>query len=259
MPDLPLYVVNLPGSEDRRAWMEQQAGAMGLTLRFFEAVNGYQPHPLFAKVAQAKRLARKGRPFRPGEMGCWASHYLLWQHCVDSGQPMVVLEDDVTLAPDLDAVLKAVAQAPHAVPYFRLNAANRPSRHWHSLGGFSVQRYWRSPLGAFAYYLTPAAAQRFLRHADEWVLPVDDYMDLAWLHGVECLGLKPGVVHAEEVFASVIRTEIRHKPRLGAAGMVTREAHRMWLSLRRFIHDLPARMRRDTAGPSLAERAGQTR
>lgn len=241
MSELPLYVVNLPGSTDRRASMDAQAAALGLSLTFFEAVNGRVRHPLFDHVNATKRQACKGRPFRPGEIGCWASHYLLWQRCVESGRPMIVLEDDVTLAPALLDVLGALPLLPEDVGYFRLHAADRPSMPWLRFGDCVLHRYWRSPQCTFGYYLAPAAAARFLRHADEWVVPVDDYMDLGWLHGVQCLGLKPGVM-SSGTFDSTIRGDASQKPSVGALGWLTREAYRAWFGLRRSFHNLPARL-----------------
>ena len=238
--ELPIYVINLPASADRRVSMERQAAALGLRFRFFEAVNGRQPHPLFGHVAEKKRLLRKGRPFRPGEIGCWASHYLLWQRCVESGQPMLVLEDDIAIDPRLPGLLADLPQLPEEVGYFRLHAADRPSEPWCRFGDFVLHRYWRSPMCTLGYYLAPAAAKRFLAHADAWILPVDDYMDLAWLHGVECLGLKPGVVSAIDGFDSTIRADGKQKATVGPAGLLRREAHRTWLSLRWHLHNLPA-------------------
>lgn len=243
MTDLVLHVVNLPRSTERRASMEAQAAALGLSLTFFEAVNGCAPHPLFAHVHAGKRQARKGRPFRPGEIGCWASHYLLWQQCVANGKPIIVLEDDILLDPRFPELLHALPLVPADVGYFRLHATHRPSAPWRRFGDFVLHRYWRSPMCTFGYYLAPAAAERFLRHATEWVLPVDDYMDLAWLHGVECLGLKPGVVSAGDAFDSTIRIDGKKKLGLGMMGWLTREAWRAWLSLRWFLHNLPARLR----------------
>ncbi len=240
---LPLYVVNLPASADRRASMQVQAAALGLELQFFEAVNGCRSHPLFSRVDERKRLACKGRPFRSGEVGCWASHYLLWQRCVESGQPIIVLEDDVTLSQGFIDVLHALPQLPDTVGYFRLHAADRPSTPWLRFGGLVLHRYWRSPLCTFGYYLAPSAAEKLLRHADPWILPVDDYMDLAWLHGVECLGLKPGVVSSGGTFASTIQTGRRQKPTVGPWGWLSRETYRAWLSIRWFLYNLPQRLR----------------
>ena len=242
MTDLVLHVINLPRSTERRASIEAQAAALGLSLSFFEAVDGHIPHPLFAHVHAGKRQARKGAPFRPGELGCWASHYLLWQHCVATGKPMVVLEDDIILDPRFPEVFSALPLVPADVGYFRLHAEDRPSVAWRRFGDFVLHRYWRNPSCAYGYYLAPAAAKRFLRHATEWVVAVDDYMDLAWLHGVECLGLKPGMVSGGKVFDSTIRTEAKKKTG-GLRGRVTREAYRAWLDLRWFQHNLPARLR----------------
>ena len=74
------------------------------------------------------------------------------------------------------------------------------------------------------------------------MLPVDDYMDLAWLHGVECLGLKPAVVSCEEVFDSTIRAGGKQKATVGAAGRMGREIRRAWLDLRWQLHNAPARL-----------------
>ncbi|HBM65572.1 MAG TPA: hypothetical protein DD418_18685 [Pseudomonas sp.] len=241
--ELPIYVINLPASTDRRSSMERQGAALGLRLQFFEAVNGRQPHPLFGHVAEKKRLLRKGRPFRPGEIGCWASHYLLWQRCLESGQPMIVLEDDVALDPALPALLADLRQLPDEVGYFRLHAADRPSEPWLCFGDHVLHRYWRSPLCTFGYYLAPAAAARFLRHADEWVVAVDDYMDLAWLHGVECLGLKRGLVSSDESFDSIIQAREGEKESVGPWRWLAREGYRLRLDVRRLLHDLPERFR----------------
>jgi len=230
--DLSFYVINLPASIDRRASMQRQAEALGLEMHFSEAVNGHQPHPLFSHVDEKKRLACKGRAFRPGEVGCWASHYQLWQRCVEIGRPIIVLEDDTVLASVVVEILRALPQLPKEVEYFRLNAKNRPSTPWWRFGEFVLHRYWRSPLGAFGYYLAPSAAEKFLRHAGDWILPVDDYMDLAWLHGVDCLGLKPGVVSTGGVFDSTIRAEGKRKPSVGLRGWVSRELYRATLSVR---------------------------
>ena len=241
--ELPIYVINLPASADRRLSMERQAAALGLRFRFFEAVNGREPHPLFGHVAERKRLLRKGRPFRPGEIGCWASHYLLWQRCLESGQPMIVLEDDIVIDPRLPGLLADLRQLPQEIGYFRLHAADRPSEPWCCFGDFVLHRYWRSPLCTFGYYLAPAAAERLLRHADEWILPVDDYMDLAWLHGVECLGLRPGLVSSDESFESIIRSRQGQKESVGPWRWLAREGYRLKLDVRWFLHNLPGRFR----------------
>jgi hypothetical protein len=34
---------------------------------------------------------------RPGAQGCWLSHFALWQHCVATQEPMIILEHDAVV------------------------------------------------------------------------------------------------------------------------------------------------------------------
>ena len=34
---------------------------------------------------------------RPGAQGCWLSHFALWQRCVDTNEPIVILEHDAVV------------------------------------------------------------------------------------------------------------------------------------------------------------------
>ncbi len=229
---LPVYVINLPESTARRESIEQQAERLGFTPRFFEAVDGRAgEHPLFARVNQEKRLRLKGRPFKPGELGVWASHYLLWEKCVRENQAMVILEDDAQLKPNFPEFLEGSAKITELFSYLRLFESNLASKKLATVGGFHIHRYWRNPLRTTGYLLAPSAAKAFLSKADEWVLPVDDYMDLAWLHGVDCVGLKPGCVMEETEFESTIQTRAP-KERLTLLHKLRREGFRQYLRMR---------------------------
>lgn len=232
MSHLPVYVINLPRSADRRASIEQQADERGFTPTWFHAIDGYQTeHPLFNHVNEAKRLRLKGRPFKPGELGVWASHYLLWEICVRDNQTIVVLEDDSILKPNFVEFLQKADMIAEQFPYLRLFDSHQPSNKVHTIEGFSIHRYWRSPLRATGYLLAPEAAQKFLSMADQWVLPVDDYMDLAWLHGVDCLGIKPGCISELTEFATTIQMPAP-KEHLSLQQKLLREAFRCYLRCR---------------------------
>lgn len=234
MAQTPVYVINLPESSDRRSAMERQAEVLGVEVTFFEAVDGRQEHyPLFSKVDQSKRLRYKGRPFKPGELGVWASHYRLWEACLESGLPMVILEDDAVLEPNFADFLESAPTLARRFPYFRLYASERPSKQIATLEGFGIHRYWKNPLRTTGYLIAPEAARKLLAKADPWVLPVDDYMDLPWLHGVDCLGIKPGCVSDETQFASTIQPRAKApKERLTPGQKLMRESFRHYLRLR---------------------------
>ena len=42
----------------------------------------------------------------PGELGCFASHYLLWEKCLELNEPIVVIEDDAQLEECFDDSMK---------------------------------------------------------------------------------------------------------------------------------------------------------
>ena len=89
---------------------------------------------------------------RPGAQGCWLSHFALWQQCVETDQPIVILEHDALItAPwpvDLDIetqLIKLYSTAECKVnPRFGL---------------------WSK--GSHAYTVTPAQAQTLIRDAQK--------------------------------------------------------------------------------------------
>lgn len=229
---IPVYVINLPESTARRESIERQAAQLGFTPQFIEAVDGRAGgHPLFSRVNEEKRLRLKGRPFKPGELGVWASHYLLWERCVRENQIMMILEDDAQLKPNFPEFLANGAKVAELFPYLRLFESSFASKKLTTIEGFHIHRYWSNPLRTTGYLLAPSAAKAFLSKADEWVLPVDDYMDLAWLHGVDCLGLKPGCLLEQTEFESTIQTRAP-KERLSLIHKLHREAFRHYLRIR---------------------------
>ncbi|AKE81448.1 glycosyltransferase family 25 protein [Helicobacter pylori] len=48
----------------------------------------------------------------PQEFGCYLSHYFLWKECVKSNQPVVILEDDVTLESHFMQALEDCLKSP---------------------------------------------------------------------------------------------------------------------------------------------------
>ncbi|WRE96243.1 glycosyltransferase family 25 protein [Helicobacter pylori] len=48
----------------------------------------------------------------PQELGCYLSHYFLWKECVKSNQPVVILEDDITLESNFMQALEDCLKSP---------------------------------------------------------------------------------------------------------------------------------------------------
>jgi len=87
---------------------------------------------------------------RPGAQGCWMSHWRLWNRCVETNQPVIVLEHDaVVTAPwPTDLVIEPTLVKLYTTAECKVNPA------------FGL---WSK--GSYAYTLTPAQARSLINHA----------------------------------------------------------------------------------------------
>ena len=95
MKKLPIYIINLEKSTDRKAYMQAQFDQLFLAnteqaIHFFKAINGKENpnHPLFQRYNEKKRLNVKGYPLTLNQLGCYASHYSMWEKCVELDSPL---------------------------------------------------------------------------------------------------------------------------------------------------------------------------
>lgn len=203
---MKIYVVNLEGSLDRRAAMRLQLDPLGLDYEFFPAVDGKAEGLLrFPNHNDEFCLKAWRRPLTSGEAGCFASHYSLWQRCVEEGEPIIVLEDGSGISPRFAEAVDVVAGALRRTAYVRLACIRLPahrlleklSEEWR------LVRFSRSPLGTQCYAISPQGAARLLKGAAEWRLPVDNYMDSFWMHGVPGSSLFPLVAWRRKISSDI--------------------------------------------------------
>lgn len=238
-----IVVISLKRATERRESIERQLAEIDLPFTFFDAVDGKQGHELFTHYDPDKARRIGEIPLTPGHLGCYASHFLVWQRCVESGKPMIVLEDDAMLFQESFA--RFVTQASglpselECVRLFASKSRNRESILVFEKNGLSIAKFLRGHKSATGYYLTPSAARKFLEYGDRWVEPVDIEMDQFWANGVECYGvLEPCLTHNPD-FQSAIDSGIdTAQARRGfmrlrwrwylLKGKVSREIHNFW-------------------------------
>lgn len=207
---MEIFVINLARSADRREFIREQLVALGVHHEFFEASDARCTE--FAKhnrYDEALALKRTGQTMAPGECGCFASHHRLWQQCVASNRPLVVMEDDVVISPRLTESLQEAAKHIQSRRFIRL-CGLWDCRHDTVMplpGAQRLVRYRKGPVGTQCYAISPDGAKALLRHADRWVEPVDRYIDRFWLHGLQSYAIHPFPVSLpEQELASVIDT-----------------------------------------------------
>lgn len=201
MEQLKIFVINLANSSERRNLIAARLNELNCDFELFEAIDGREKsHPLFDRYDDRKRKRHRRRKLSGGELGCWASHYLLWEKCVELNRPIVVMEDDVEIKDSfrnsLDVANVLIAQ----LGFLRLAAIyNRAKLFLGDIGGCRLVRFLRGPAGTQCYIVSPVAAKNFLYDADVWYLAVDEYMDRFWQHGVDSFALMPlPVIHGHD-------------------------------------------------------------
>lgn len=124
----------------------------------------------------------------------------VWQHVVKSGQPTLVLEDDVALRPGAAREIQAlVAQIRHTGAPFVLKLYN--NMPWNLAVdelACVCDSAWVST-GSIAYYLTPDTAAFLLRR----YLPISTHVDV-WLWQLACERHELGLYTARNVAEHVV-------------------------------------------------------
>ncbi|MCR2095044.1 glycosyltransferase family 25 protein [Campylobacter upsaliensis] len=138
----------------------------------FEAVDGDGGEE-FAKFHPAWAKYLFGRELSPGEKGCFASHYKLWQKCLELNEGIFVIEDDVEFtqafnANNLEKILKS--------PYEYVRIYHIKEAKFYDLE-LNFKITFSNVAGTQGYYLKPSAARKFIKKCQFLIKPVDDSMD----------------------------------------------------------------------------------
>lgn len=212
---LPIFLINLDGSDDRLQAATRQLDAAGLTFQRVPAVDGrkcaasdlpdYDP-----KLA----LKRHGRLLSGGEVGCYLSHIKALRLFLDSDAPMaLVLEDDIAVGPHAKPVLSALVDYLAAGQVDNWHMVNlcrgvkRYASHLHAFDGAAQDhvlcRAHYFPDKTTAILWSRAGAQEFLRAATPIYAPVDHFLRI-WNTDTDAgLSVKPKPFWTTEVDSDI--------------------------------------------------------
>lgn len=241
---MDIVVISLERSRDRRAHMTAMLRQAGLDFAFARAIDADAgEHLAFPNYSRAAALWLRGAELVPGEIACFASHYTVWRQCVDTGRPMIVLEDDAELESNFGHALSLMPGLAERHGLIRLYGTSAlPHRVLERGGGLSVVRCRRGPASAGAYALSSAAARTLMEHARRWHHPVDLYLNRFWQHGLPCIALLPYPVRpVGDRLPSTLEAERRAKPPQSALTRRRSQLVRLVddLRRRRFLRTLP--------------------
>jgi len=123
------------------------------SVEVFPAINGYHlDESTWSNLdLSTPKKTKNGDKFgdKPGALGCFLSHFLLWKRCVQDGCPIIVLEDDVDIITEWQSF-------DYQKDLVKLHAKRKHNEH-------PIVGSW-SP-GAFGYWISPSGANKLITFA----------------------------------------------------------------------------------------------
>jgi len=189
------YVIHLDRAGRRRANARALAARLPRA-EILAAIEGRSLSPAETARHFRPHLHPPPYPFAPlpGEIGCFLSHRACWRRLVDSdAEAALIAEDDVVPDARFDAALALALR--HVAPgrYIRFAQKDRESGSEIDRAGEVALLLPRTVgLGTGLQLVGRAAAERLLALSAPFDRPVDAFLQMRWLTGIEMLALCPG-------------------------------------------------------------------
>lgn len=238
-----VFVVSLATAKDRRRQFEERAAEARAPWSYFDAHTSLAEGLVYH---EAEALRHKGRSLRPGELGCYSSHYALWKQLVESGEDRyVILEDDVVADWDMIELLRTREWEPwlgYLRLYFKKPGPFRIVKRRFVPRGPALVELEHMAFGTQGYVIDRATAAVLIDYCRHILRPIDDQMDRSWEHGIPNYSLFPFPI-LERIGQSTIGAErFDDDATSGRGGGVDRKVRRalewwrrlVWRTTRRF-------------------------
>ncbi|CAH0541792.1 glycosyltransferase family 25 protein [Vibrio marisflavi] len=224
---MKIFVISLIDSLGRRERVKEELSCVDF--EFFDAVNGYLglPDELENKVNDTHRKIFRSRPLTPGERGVYASHYQLWERCVELGVPIVILEDDFKKTQYFKNVIEHLSVLAEEYDYVRLEPQFTKGSSIGFDGAVEKVLWLDNSKGATGYMVTPQGAEKFLNASRQWKCSVDNFISETYLHGVPSVGIIPYAIYAPNDMESTIQGKAKLS-KVPLLFKLTRELYRFY-------------------------------
>jgi len=194
---IPIYVINLARSPERRASMARQLDGLGLDYRFIDAIDGkgmaledFTPD----QYDRPARLARWGYDLRSGDIAVCLSHEKALRAALGAGlERVAIVEDDVIIEPWLPDVLEALSTLPPGHDYVRLYSLRKRSlcRVRALTPEISIGRMLGTGSGTQMQVWDRGGMEKGLKALVPVTMPVDVSFDRYWENGLRIFAVQP--------------------------------------------------------------------
>jgi glycosyl transferase family 25 len=186
-------VISVATDGERRARFTRDAAGAEVKWRFFDACTRLTPS---LRYAAEDATVAFGRRLSPGELGCYASHFSLWEELLASDRDqMIVLEDDTLVDWRFLRTLIDIdfdAQGIHFLKLFaRLSCPSKLIRWEYIEPSRALIQFRGYALGTQAYVITRKGAAALVEHCRRVRRPIDLEMERSWVHGLPTFAVFP--------------------------------------------------------------------
>ncbi|WP_087023399.1 glycosyltransferase family 25 protein [Thaumasiovibrio subtropicus] len=187
------FVISLKDSQERQALIEERLACLPDGFEFLFGVDARKDqHPLLERIREKSFEYKMGRPVAIGEVGCYASHYLAWEKCVELDEPILIFEDDLNVdEPVFHNSLAIIKEHIDKCGYIRLENADNHDM-FYQVRTYDDQRlvkYLKVPQCMTGYAISPACAKAFIKHSQHFDYPVDVFLRNTWIHKQPIFGI----------------------------------------------------------------------
>lgn len=233
--NFPIYVISLPGSLERQAFISSQLERQGLLFDWLDGVNGRElkNDEVSRFYSEEKALGEGGRALTLGELGCALSHLKAYQSLIESDAKMaLVLEDDAALRGDFHSMLEGVVQGVNwqEIDLLLLSHVYKYT-DWGALPLIGDLRlvHMVTAYNGNGYIVTRKGAEKLLRELRPVFVPADAWNYLHKKNVLRIRGVVPYLVNHSVLSEDSI---IGIRERRGGSFHI-----RLWQGIRRIVYE----------------------
>ena len=235
---MKIFVINLPSSSDRRPFISKKMEDIGIDFEFFSAIDGRKglPQDLANCPDDKHRIYFRSRPLSSGEKGCYASHYRLWQKCIELQQPIVILEDDCIPTSFFKQIHTKLPELhSKGYEYLRLQGQQGQFKVIEQLSDLQIVLWKENLIGTVGYSISPAGAKKLIAKSKKWRCPVDNFIGESYRTNLLCTGIQPYAIEHDDNQTSTIQPTSA-KSEVSLIYKSFREIYRSYRNIRMTLH-----------------------
>ena len=214
--DIPVYVISLKRSAERRKHAIDQLNRLDVTFQIIEAVDGYELSDQEIQTNPDYGLWKFGSRTRhlwQGEIGCVLSHFKIYLKMIEEDiQVACILEDDIDLDKNfkyflnyenLELIDWDLFYLGHHSTYSKREAQSKNKKEL-KIMNYTAGEPIELPMGSYGYIIKNNAAAEILKYGYPIRKPLDQYIGNAPALGIRTVLLSATCVSHNYLFSTTI-------------------------------------------------------